>query len=232
MSLEPCVCEEELDALRRFDTCTVANAIETFEVRLCNTGFADSRVHCMFEDLPPVVGYAATARLRSGEPPIVGGIYHERTDWWNSILQVPPPRIVVLEDMDDLPGVGAFVGGMHGAILRALGCVGCVTNGAVRELPRVRALGLQVFAGNVAVSHAYAHMFDIGSVVSIGGLEIRPGDLLHGDMHGLLTIPEQIAGKVPLVATKLRRFEEKLIAFCQSREFSVDQLRRMMQELS
>ena len=179
-----------------------------------------------------VVGYAATARLRTGEPPIVGGIYHERTDWWNSILQMPSPRIVVLEDMDDVPGIGAFFGGMHGAILRGLGCVACVTNGAVRELPRVRALGLQAFAGNVAVSHSYAHIFDFGSVVRVGGLEIRPGDLLHGDMHGLLTIPRQVAGKVPRVATKLRQFEEKVIAFCQSREFSLEQLHRMLQELS
>jgi 4-hydroxy-4-methyl-2-oxoglutarate aldolase len=232
MRLESWIEQEELSALQQFDTCTISNAIETFEVRLCNTGFADRRIRCLFEDFPPVVGYAATARLRTGEPPIVGGIYHERTDWWNSILQVPSPRIVVLEDMDDVPGVGAFFGGMHGAILRGLGCVACVTNGAVRELPRVRALGLQAFAGNVAVSHSYAHIFDFGSVVHIGGLEIRPGDLLHGDMHGLLTIPRQVAGKVPRVATKLRQFEEKVIAFCQSKEFSVDQLRRIMQELS
>jgi 4-hydroxy-4-methyl-2-oxoglutarate aldolase len=85
---------------------------------------------------------AATAGLRTDEPPISGGIYHDRTDWWNSILQMPSPRIVVLEDMDEDPGVGAFVGGMHGAILGALGCVGFATNRGVRELPLVRSLGL------------------------------------------------------------------------------------------
>jgi hypothetical protein len=119
----------------------------------------------MFEDFPPMVGYAATAQLRSGEPPIAGRIYVDRTDWWNSILQVPAPRIVVLEDLDKPPGVGAFLGGMHAAILRALGCVGYVTDGAVMELPRVREQGLHLFAGNVAVSHAYAHIFDFGSKV-------------------------------------------------------------------
>ena len=131
-------------------------------VRLRNTGFTDASIRCMFPDAPPMVGYAVTARLRSGEPPIVG-TFHDRADFWNSILEVPAPRILVLEDMDDPPGRGAFVGDMHAAILKALGCVGYVTNGAVRELPAVRKMGIQLFAGNVAVSHAYAHIFDIGA---------------------------------------------------------------------
>lgn len=217
-----------LRALREIDTCMVSNAIETFEVRLRNTGFANARIRCIFEDMPPLVGYAATARLRSGEPAIAGRIYHDRTDWWNSILDVPAPRVVVLEDMDDPPGVGAFLGDVHAAILKALGCVGYATNGAVRELPRVRESGLQVFAGNVAVSHAYAHIFDFGRVVTIGGLEVKPGDLLHGDRHGLLTIPKEVAGEVAKTAGKLREFERRIIDFSQSREFSVEQLRQMM----
>jgi 4-hydroxy-4-methyl-2-oxoglutarate aldolase len=224
--------EQDLDALRSLDTCTVSNAIETFGVRLRNTGFADASVRCMFEDLPPLVGYAATARLRSGEPPIAGRIYHDRADWWNSILQIPSPRIAVLQDLDDPPGVGAFLGDMHAAILQALGCVGYVTNGAVRELPRVRDLGLQLFAGSVAVSHAYAHIFDFGSVVKVGGLEIRPGDLLHGDRHGILTVPKEIAPEVPAVALKLQRVEKKVIDFCRSKEFSVEGLRRILKDLS
>ena len=113
MALEPASRVEDLDALRRLDTCTVSNAIETFELRLRNAGFADARIRCIFEDFPPMVGYAATARLRSGEPPIAGRIYVDRTDWWNSILQVPAPRIVVLEDLDKPPGVGAFLGDMQ-----------------------------------------------------------------------------------------------------------------------
>jgi 4-hydroxy-4-methyl-2-oxoglutarate aldolase len=104
MALEPALQVEVLEVLRRLDTCTVSNAIETFEVRLRNTGFADARIRCMFEDFPPMVGYAATARLRSGEPPIAGRTYVDRADWWNSILQVPAPRIVVLEDLDKPPG--------------------------------------------------------------------------------------------------------------------------------
>ena len=178
-----------------------------------------------------MVGHAATARMRSGDPPIAGRIYHERNEWWQSILKIPAPRIVVLEDMDTPPGRGAFLGDMHAAILRALGCVGYVTNGAVRELPGVRALGLRVFAGNVAVSHAYAHIFDFGGAVQVGGLEVRPGELLHGDRHGLLTVPKEIVGEIPKVAARLEQNERTVIDYCRSKEFSADGLSQMMNEL-
>jgi len=219
---------EDLDALRQFDTCMIANAIESFDVRLRNTGFADAGVRCMFEDAPAMVGYAATARLRSGDPPVGGGTFRDRADFWNSILEIPAPRILVLEDMDNPTGRGAFVGDTHAAILKALGCAGFVTNGAVRELPSVRTMGLQLFAGNVAVSHAYAHIFDIGTVVSVGGMEVRPGDLLHGDRHGVLTVPAEIAADVPRVAEEAQRREQKVIDFCRSRDFSVAKLRDLM----
>lgn len=219
--------EEELDALRQFDTCMVANAVETFKIRLHNTGFTDARVGCIFPDAPPVVGYATTARLRSGDPPVAGR-FHGRADLWNSILAIPAPRILVLEDMDNPPGRGAFIGDLHSAILRALGCVAYVTNGAVREVQSIQEMGIQLFAGSVAVSHAYAHIFDIGAAVSVGGLEIRPGDLLHGDRHGVLTIPMTIAPRIPAVADQLQQGEQKLIEFCRSTAFSVDKLVQMM----
>jgi len=222
---------EDLEALRSLDTCTVSNAIETFGVRLRNAGFADARVRCMFEDFPPMVGYAATAQLYSGEPPITGRIYPDRTDFWNSILQIPAPRIVVLEDMDNPPGVGAFVGDMNAAILRALGCIGYVTDGAVRELPRVKQQGFHLFAGNVAVSRAYAHIFEFGSQVKVGGLEVQPGDLLHGDRHGLLIVPKEVAPEIPAAAARVREAEQDVIDFCQSPEFSVDELRRALKKL-
>jgi len=106
MEVAPSLTKHDLDALRRIDTCLVANAIESFNVRLCNTGFADARVRCMFKDDPPAVGFAATGRLRSGEPPIGGGTFRDRAEFWNSILEVPAPRILVLEDIDEHPGAG------------------------------------------------------------------------------------------------------------------------------
>ena len=232
MATEKLVHEDVIAALRRIDTCVVSNAIEHFELRLRNTGFADSSVHCMFSDLPPLVGYAATARLRTVDPPMSGRPFHDRTDWWNSILQVPPPRIVVLEDMDRPAGVGALLGDMHAAILQALGCVGYLTNGAVRELPRIRELGFQLFAGHVAVSHAYAHIFDLGAPVRVGGLEIQSGDLLHGDPHGILTVPKTIAAEIPQVAENLQRAEQKVIDFCRSGHFSLERLRALVKEMT
>ena len=228
MAIAPLLTEEQLDALQEIDTCMVANAVETFNLRLRNTGFTDGSIRCMFPDAPPMVGYATTARLRSGEPPIKGGTFRDRSDLWNSMLEFPAPRVLVLQDQDDPPGRGAFIGDVHAAILQALGCVGYLTNGAVRELPAVRTTGIQMFAGNLAVSHAYAHIFDIGVAVNVGGMEIHPGDLLHGDRHGVLTIPAQIAAKIPVVAAELRHREQKIIELCRSSSFSVAKLSEVM----
>jgi len=230
VATESLLTEEDLDALRRFDTCMVANAIESFRVRLFNTGFADASIRCMFPDAPPMVGYAVTARLRSGEPPIVGR-FRDHAELWNSILDLPAPRILVLEDIDDPPGRGAFVGDMQAAILKALGCIGYLTNGAVRELPSVRTMGVQLFAGNIAVSHAYAHIFEIGAKVNVGGLEVRPGDLLHGDRHGILTVPLEVAARIPAAAERLQQAEQQVINFCRSPDFSVEKLREVLNTL-
>jgi regulator of RNase E activity RraA len=169
--------------------------------------------------------------LRSGEPPIGGGTFHDRADFWNSILEIPAPRILVLEDMDTHPGRGAFVGDMHAAILQALGCVAYVTNGAVRELPSVRKMGFQLFAGSVAVSHAYAHIFEIGTQVTVAGMDVRPGDLLHGDRHGILTVPPEIARRIPDAADRIQQAEREIIRFCQSKDFSVAKLGEIMKTL-
>ncbi|MGA7079504.1 MAG: RraA family protein [Terriglobales bacterium] len=230
MAIQPLLTEEDLDALRQLDTCIVSNAIETFHSRLLNTGFTNGSIRCIFTDAdaPTMVGYAATARLSCGEPPIVGGSFHDRSDFWNSILDIPEPRVLVLQDMDTRPGQGAFVGDMHAAILKALGCIGYLTNGAVRDVPEVRAMGLQLFAGSLAVSHAYAHIFDLGATVTVGGMEVRPGNLLHGDRHGVLTVPVEFATKIPEVAVRLKEVEKKVIDFCRSSGFSVPKLRELM----
>ncbi|MGB6384140.1 MAG: RraA family protein [Terriglobales bacterium] len=234
MAIKSLLTEEDLDALRQFDTCMVSNAIEIFHARLRNTGFADGSIRCMFidGDAPPMVGYAVTARLRSGEPPIAGGSFHDRSAFWNSILEIPAPRILVLQDMDEPPGRGAFVGDMHAAILKALGCIGYLTNGAVRELPAIRTTGVALFAGSVAVSHAYAHIFDLGATVTVGGMEVRQGNLLHGDRHGVLTVPVEFATKIPEAAARLQRIEQTVIDFCRSSAFSVAKLREISKTIS
>jgi len=231
MASAPLLTDAELDSLRQFNTCMIANAIETFNVRLRNTGFTDGKLRCIFPDAAPMVGYAVTARLRTDEPPISGEYFHDRGDLWTRIEQCPAPRILLLEDMDHSPGRGAFVGDMHAAILRALGCVGYVTNGAVRELPGVNRLGLQLFAGNVAVSHAYAHIFDIGAAITIDGMEVQTGNLLHGDQHGIVTIPTEIASQVPRAAEDQQRSEQEVIQFCRSSHFSPQKLNEVMKDV-
>jgi 4-hydroxy-4-methyl-2-oxoglutarate aldolase len=219
--IEPAVLEE----LRSLDSCSVANAIETFGVRLRNTGFADSRVRCVFEDFPPLVGYAATVRVRTSDPPMEGESYYYRLDWLDHLSSVPPPRVLVVEDLDNHPGLGSFVGDVHANILRVLGCVGMVTNGAVRNVEAARKLNFQMFAGNLSVSHVFAHVFDFGGPVTIGQMRVQPGDLLHGDRHGIQTVPIEIAQKIPSVAQRMKGEEQEIIELCQSDGFTLEKLR-------
>ncbi|MDB6122801.1 MAG: putative transferase protein [Pedosphaera sp.] len=216
---------DQQEALRRLDTCSVANAIDTFYLRLRNEGFTDSSIHCLFPRLAPMLGYAVTVKIRCSSPPPDNHAYQDRTDWWNFILTVPKPRVVVIEDVDKHPGTGAFLGEVHSSILLAFGCVGAVTNGAVRDLPAVEALGFHFFAESVGVSHAYSHIVEIGGDVVVGGLKIKSGDLLHGDRHGIISVPQEIAGQVPSVAAGLQEQERKLIALCRSPDFTLEKLR-------
>jgi 4-hydroxy-4-methyl-2-oxoglutarate aldolase len=222
----------QLDELRQLTTCITASAIETFGVRLYNAGFADSSIRCQFKDLPGVVGYAATARIRSADPPMGnrGYFYYDRADWWNDILTIPEPRIVVIEDLDKPAGVGAFVGAVHAQILKALGCVALVTNGSVRDITEIRPTGFQLFAANVAVSHAYSHVFDFGSAVQVGGLKVSPGDLIQGDVHGVQTIPLKVADKVGSRAQDIRKRRKRLLDLCRSADFSLDKLQQLIKQ--
>jgi 4-hydroxy-4-methyl-2-oxoglutarate aldolase len=215
---------EVFDFLRRTDTCTVSNAIETFNIRMRNEGFVHGEIHCMFPEMAPVTGYAVTARLRAAAPPISGLCYYQRHDFWQYIASIPTPRIVIMKDMDSVAGIGAMAGEIHARICQALGCVAWVTNGSVRDLAQVRAAGFQFFACGASVSHSYAHVVDFGEPVEIGGLKISPGDLLHGDSNGLQTIPVSIAGRIPEAVRRIQEREAELVRFCQSPEFSLEKL--------
>ena len=120
------------------------------------------------------------------------------------------------------------MGGVHAHILRALGCVAAVTNGAVRDIPELLAAGLPVFAGNLSPSHAYVHVVDYGQPVEVAGLKIAPGDLLHADQHGIVSIPLELATQVPAVADRIVRKEERIFEFCRGRTFSIEGLRSLL----
>jgi regulator of RNase E activity RraA len=221
---------EPFEVLSRLDACTLADAIETFHQRLRNEGFVDQTVRCLFRRLPPMLGYAATVKIRGSAPPMANVKYPERTDWWDYVVSLPAPRVVVIQDVSSYLGTGSLVGAVYMNILRALHCVGVVTNGSVRDLPAAEAAGFHFFAHSVALSHAYVHIVETGGPVVIGGLTIRSGDLLHGDAHGVQSVPLNIAARVPPVAAKIAARERALIELCKAPGFTLEKIRAAISE--
>jgi regulator of RNase E activity RraA len=221
---------EQLNQLRKYDTCTLSNAIERLNLRPRNEGFVAGSVVCRFPGLAPVIGYAVTAKMRASMPPIRGRCYYEHAGYWKYLVKVPAPRIIVMQDVDDPPGAGALLGEAYARIGRALGCVACLTNGAVRDVPAIETLGFQLFAGSVSVSHAYAHVVEFGEPVEIEGLKISSGDLLHGDLHGVHLIPSGAAGCLADVAEQVLQRDRALAQLTDRKDFSVDLLAGKLEE--
>ena len=209
-SLDPAL----LDELRTFSTPSIANGIETFDIRPHNTGYMDASIRCMFPDLGVVNGYAATATIRAAEP----GESRTR-DVWAHMLTLPEPRLVVVQDLDTPRGVGSYWGEVNANIHQAFGGFAVITDGCVRDLDEMRAVGFHAFAGSVGVSHAYVHVVDAAIPVQIGGLEVRPGDLLQGDQHGVISIPFEVAADLPEAIRKLESDEQNIITMFRSKDF-------------
>uniref|UniRef100_Q01PE2 Putative 4-hydroxy-4-methyl-2-oxoglutarate aldolase n=1 Tax=Solibacter usitatus (strain Ellin6076) TaxID=234267 RepID=Q01PE2_SOLUE len=225
----PALSPEELDSIRQFDTCTIANAIETFGVRLRNEGFTRPGLKCVTGGSPRILGYAATCRVRSADPPMSGNAYVDRTDWWEAMGLLPAPRIAVFQDLDAAESGASTIGEVHAAILKALRCEGVITNGSVRDIPAVSRMQFAMFAPAVSVSHSYMHIVDFGAPVEIFGLPIRSGDLVFADCHGAVSIPLEIASQIPKVASDIRAREQVIVDLCQSPEFSIEKLLKAVQ---
>jgi regulator of RNase E activity RraA len=206
-----------LNFLRCTDACAVSNAIETFNVRMRSEGFIVGTAECQFPKLPPVVGYAVTARIRTSAPPIANLCYYHRVDWWDYVASFPSPKVIVVHDVDPIPGTGAFVG-------KALGCIAYVTNGTIRNVSALEAAQFQCFASGKSTSHSYAHIIEFGEPVEIGGLKVSSGDLLHGDCHGVHAIPFSIVEGLPEAVQSITDREADLISCCQSPDFSLEKL--------
>lgn len=232
------VSRQTLDAICQFDTCTVANAIETFGVRLRNEGYTQPGLHAVTGGFPRAIGFAATCRIHTDGPPIGGGVYPETTDWWTAIETLPLPRIAVIQaghvhfeqtnatHRGAEPGdtASSAIGEVHAAILRAFGCAAAITNGSVRDLQAVTAMNFPLFAAGVALSHGYTHLVDYGGPVEIFGLKIRSGDLIYADCHGALSIPHEIAERIPEAAARIRVHERQIVAACESPDFTSEVL--------
>src|SRR6516225_7262513 len=160
---------DALAELATMSSPSVANGIERFKLRPNDTGYMDGSIICRFPGLGPLVGYAITARIRAtGKAELLP----RTTDLWRHALDIPEPRVVVIEDVDQPPGAGSFWGEVNANVFRALGCRGVITNGGVRDLPEMDALGFHAFSSVLSVSHAYVRVVDVGVPVRVGGLTI------------------------------------------------------------
>ncbi|MBI1925129.1 RraA family protein [Candidatus Poribacteria bacterium] len=217
---------EQLEELKLFDTPTISNAIERFNVRPRSEGFMSPEIKCIFPDLGRMVGYASTATIMAKQPRSeIGGQSVSRHGYWDYIVSVPAPRVAVIQDLDNPPAVGSFWGEVNGNIHKALGCVGTVTNGGVRDLDEVHALGFHFFASAPIVSHAYVHLVQYNVAVEVGGVIINSGDLIHADKHGVIMIPHEIAANLADMCREVQRAERPIISLCKSPDFSLDKLK-------
>jgi 4-hydroxy-4-methyl-2-oxoglutarate aldolase len=211
--------------LAKFDSCSIANAVDSFRVRLLNEGFTGPGIACRTKLLPPMVGVALTLKVRSSDPSIRPSFYLDRSDWWEHIEDAPFPRVLVIQDMDARPGRGSLVGPVHACIVKALGFVGVVTTGAIRGTRTFAEIGLHGFSGNISPSHAFCHVVEVGCPIDIAGVRIGTGDLIHGDHDGIVKIPGDLAERIPEAARYVEDRERIICEHCNSRGFSREKLK-------
>ena len=221
------VTKEQLEALRRMQSCAISNAIETFDVRPREQGFMSPEVRCMFPDMGGMIGYAVTAVIAAKDPS-TSHMNVPRSDWFDEVQKVPEPRVLVMHDLDSPNPVGSFWGEVQSNIHRALGCVGTVTDGGVRDLDEMREAGFLAFAAGVLVSHANIHLVDVSVPVTVGGLKVSPGDIIMGDKHGVISIPEEVAGGIPIAAAAVEARERQIIDLCRSSAFTLERLKALV----
>jgi len=216
--------------LRKVRTPIVYDTIERLGVRPRSEGYTDPNIRCILPSLGAVVGYACTGKIAAEIPPAE----HEKNvaweDVWRYASQSRQPSVMVVQDMDQPPAKGCVWGDVAASIFLRLGCVGAVTNGGVRDIREVEALGFHLFASSTVVGHAYNRYIEIGTPVKIGSLVVNPGDLLHGDEHGIVIIPKEI----PLdeLVSKIKEFlasEKAIIDYCAQPGFKLDEVVRQMQ---
>lgn len=212
----------QLESLRRYNTPTVSNAIELFDIRPRNVGFLPHTIRCLLPELGVIVGYAVTSQTRAEPPASDEKAADLLPDYLRYVARLPGPKIAVGEDMDDPPGLGAQFGEVTATIHQKLGCVGHITSGCPRDLDEVRSLGFQLFGLNPCVSHAYVRLVDFGRPVTIGGVTVRSGDLLHADKHGVCLIPLEIAPRLAEACAEVERRERPLLESCRQAEFDLN----------
>jgi 4-hydroxy-4-methyl-2-oxoglutarate aldolase len=191
----------DLARLTQFDTPTISNTIELFEIRPRSAGYMDGRIRACFPEMAPIAGYAATATMRCAEPKRQGDVYGSLDEQVDRFAELPGTPIVVFQDLDD-PPVAATFGEIMCTTYKSFGAAGLITSGAARDLDQVRRLGFPAFSNGAICSHGCSHILDLHSTVRVGGLTIRAGDLMHADANGVTSIPMEIADQIADVAAE------------------------------
>ena len=203
----------QLDELASYDSPTICNALEAFGVTARTEGFAlpGLAMRCR-PSSKAMVGYACTGIVTSVTPAGPDNrellkSYYAQYDGWDV------PTVAVIQDLD-VPAVGSFWGDVQATIHRALGCIGVVTSGGVRDIPEVDKVGFYMLSNDVLVSHAMVHLLAAGKPVTINGLIVKPGDLIHADEHGAVLIPGQIADRVAEACARAMEAENAVLDPC------------------
>jgi 4-hydroxy-4-methyl-2-oxoglutarate aldolase len=215
MASKHAISAQELELLRKYDTPTVCNVVELFDVRPRTAGYMDGRIKACFPKLPPMVGYAATATFRSAAPPRAGNVYSGLNEQVASFAELPGPAVVVFQDLDEPPASATF-GEVMCTTYKAFGSAGLITSGGARDLDQVAALNYPCFASSVLCAHGYCHIVQINIPVHVGGVMIHPGDLIHGDCNGVTTIPLEVASATAHACAEFMAAEAVVLDYCKS----------------
>jgi regulator of RNase E activity RraA len=201
---------QQMDLLRSMDTPTVCNVVEMVAPERRGHGYTVKHLFCPFPHLPPIVGFAKTVTAKAKDAVALGSYMDRRLDYLDYVAAEPRPSIAVIEDLDDEPGYGAFWGEVQSNIHKALGCLGVVTNGSIRDIPMI-APGFQMLAGSLSPSHAYTHVEDFGIAVTVHGMKVNSGDLIHADQHGAVVVPLDVIDKMKGALDELNVREARII---------------------
>lgn len=207
--------EKQFAFLRSIDTPTVCNLIEIVAPERRGEGYTAVHLHCPFPDLPPMVGFAKTVKIRARDKVSGPAYMAKRMDYLDYVAAAPQPGVVVIEDQDEPPGYGAFWGEVQTNVHKALGCLGTVTNGSIRDIAQV-AEGFQMLAGSIAPSHAYVHVEEFGVPVRVHGMDVKSADLIHADRHGAVVVPADKIDDLQAALDGLLKQEARIIAAAKS----------------
>lgn len=218
--------QADLDAIAKFDTPTICNALELIVPERRGHGFTVEHLYPLDPDLPPIVGYARTATIRAAEPPAESAAEQaaKRTAYYEYVAKGPTPTVLAIQDLDPRPGIGAFWGEVQTNIHKGLGSLGCVTNGSYRDVTD-SAKGFQILGGKVGPSHAHVHVVDFGGQVTVFGLTAAHNDVIHADRHGAVMVPHAAVKKIPEVVAMLQRREAVIIGAAKDPNFNIDKLK-------